>query len=162
MDDFSEIRLGFRNVTLCDISESESFILPTTKEELNELLDELVSRYKLPNREHAQAVVCNQIQRMPPEQALSSLQFLGHCILKNIAYNLARATTSEMHHKLQIDEMAAHLKTQPHDQQALDELQKAVNEGSAYAKEILDQYRPVDAGNVISITAPSPTLEPAG
>jgi hypothetical protein len=111
--------------------------LPTTEESFNGLINTLVKKYKLPNWEHAAAVVANRIMHLSPDQATTTERYLAHCVLKNIAYQVAQARGQRIAHKGQCDELAARLKAEPNNQEARDALQKSANEGSEYAKAII-------------------------
>jgi hypothetical protein len=121
-------------------SVKDGRLVPITEDEFDELVKEVIERYKLPNREHAEAVIANRICHLPPDQALVSLEYLGHCVIKNIAYQIAQNRGQKMNHKIQIDQLDSILTNNPLDQQALDALSKASEEGSEYAKEILNKY----------------------
>jgi hypothetical protein len=128
---------------------TEDLLLPQSEAQFDELVEELAVRYHVSDKTHVAVVLGNQIQRLPPEQCFSTLDYLGHSILKSIAYSVALHKTRIMSQKAQIDHIAAILKANPYDQQALDALETASKEGSEYAKEILSLYRPVDAGDNI-------------
>jgi len=119
------------------MNEDQDFFLPINSEEFDLLVDELVTRYQLPNREHAVAIVSNRIQHLPPDQATSTLKYLGHCVLKNLAYQIANQQGNKVQHKMQVDELISRLKADHNDTEARDLLEKAVNVGSTYAKDQL-------------------------
>ena len=122
------------------MAKPKPILLPQTEEEFNKLTDLLVKKFKLPNREHAAVLLANRIAHLPPDQAYATVDYLGHCIQKNIAFQVAQAMGSKINHKLQIDAIDTALVADPHNQQALDALQKAANEGSEYAREVLKKY----------------------
>lgn len=111
--------------------------LPQTEADFDALVKKLAKKYHLPNEEHAAAVLANRIQQMPPDQATTTIEYLGACIQKNISYQIARSKSQKIQHKEQIDNIVSFLNENPNDMQAFDALQKAANEGSAYAKEQL-------------------------
>lgn len=121
---------------------SGTIFLPTTEKDFESLVKILVKKYKLPDHDHAAAVLANEIQHLPREQATTTLEYLGHCILKNISYQLARSISSRIGHKTQCDQLGNILKANPNDQQARDSLEKAVKEGSEYAAKILAEMDP--------------------
>jgi hypothetical protein len=136
----------------CDLMES--LLLPQTGEHFDQLIEELMKRYELPEdkRSHVIAVTAAQIQKIPYNECYTTLKDLGGCILKSIAYSIALHKSRQASHKIQIDNLNALLKTNPYDQQALDALELAAKEGSEYAAEVLSAYRPVDTGdNVVSM-----------
>lgn len=114
-------------------------ILPQTEAQFESLVATIVKKYKLPNKDHAAAVIANRIMHLPPEQATTTLQYLGHCVLKNISFQLAKSQGSKAAHISQVDELFATLTADKNDQQARDALEKAANEGSPYAKEALNK-----------------------
>lgn len=129
------------------IDDHQEIPLPQTEKGFDLLVDELSRRFSIEDKIHIAVVLANQIQRLPPEQDYSSFNHLGGCIKKSIAYSVALHKSRSLEQKRQIDLIAAILKTNPYDQQALDALETASQAGSEYAKEILSLYRPVDAGD---------------
>lgn len=132
--------------------------LPITPEGFHQLVAHIVKKYSLPNPDHATAIIANLIQRLPPDQFQVNEHYLGHSVLKNIAYQVARSEGSKLQHRAEIDALDAVLKNNPHDQECLDALSQAAHKGSDYAKEVLERYRP-DA-SVIPIT--TTVTEPRG
>lgn len=112
---------------------------PTTEEAFDRLIHKLVVKYKLPNEEHAAVVVANRIMHLPPDQATATLDYLGHCVLKNIAYQVAQTKAQKISHKMQIDQLISNLTANINDQQSRDALQMAASQGSEYAHECLGQ-----------------------
>jgi hypothetical protein len=131
----------------------EKITLPRTEQDFDDLIAVLMKKYKLPNEEHCIAIVGNCIMRMPVDQITTTLDHLGHSVIKNIAYQVAKSKASKVHHKFQIDELDALLTANPMNQEAIDALQKAINEGSEYAKTILAKYREPHVADVIPIEA---------
>jgi len=119
--------------------KSNKILLPQTAKEFDALVKTLVTKYKLPTSDHAAAVVANRIMHLPPEQAYTTLEHLGECVLKNVAYQVAKSKGSMIQHKMQVDMIAAELKNNPLNQEAWDALESAVKEGSAYAKTVQDK-----------------------
>lgn len=115
-------------------------LFPVTDAQFDALVDAVCARFNLTNREHAESVIAIRISHLPPDQASATLEYFGHCVIKNIAFQLAQARCSRAQHKVQIDNIDAVLTASPCDQQALDALQKAVDQGSEYAKKVLDKY----------------------
>lgn len=137
---------------MSDFNENNVIFLPQTVDAFDTLISQLVEHYQLPNPEHAAAVVANRIQHLPPDQATVTLKYLGHCIMKNIAYQVAKGKSEILSHRAQVDDIVAHIKTNPNDQQARDALYKAVTEGSEYAKDALEKIDPMD--NVTQLMSP--------
>jgi hypothetical protein len=132
---------------------TDNLLVPQSEIDFDELVDELVRRFELPDKTHAAVVLANTIQRLPADQCYSTLNHFGNCILKSIGYSVALHKSRMLNQRQQIDVIAQTLKSNPHDQQALDALESASKEGSEYAKEVLSLYRPVDAGdNVVQMT----------
>lgn len=133
--------------------EQEEIFLPTTEGAFDVLVAELVEHFKLPSAEHCAAVVANRIQHMPPDVATTTRRALGHCVLKNVAYQIAQARSQKLTHQAQVDQLTALLTANPLDQQAWDALDKAVADGSDYALDARSQLnaRPQLAGAVIPI-----------
>lgn len=118
---------------------SDEIFVPITEDEFDALVKKVVRLFKLSNEEHASVIIANRIMHLPPDQATTTLRYLGHCVLKNIAYQVASAKGSKISHRLMIDILAANLKADTKDQQSRDALEKASNEGSEYATQVLNE-----------------------
>jgi hypothetical protein len=117
----------------------KKILLPQTESEFNNLINLLVKKYGLPDWNHAASVVATRITHLPPDQAYSTLEYLGGAVRKNIAYQIAQSRGQHVAHKSQVDAIVAELRSNPHNQQARDELEKAKNAGSAYARDALEK-----------------------
>lgn len=113
--------------------------LPTTPEDFESLVDKVVLEFNLPKRDHAVAVIANRIMHLPVDQCTTTLQYLGGCVRKNLAYQVAQAAGKNTAHRTQIDELVLIIKNEPNNMQAIDALDKAANDGSTYAKEALEK-----------------------
>lgn len=111
--------------------------LPTTLTEYDDLVDKVVETYCLTDKHHAAAIMSVAIRHIPNEQAYTTLDYLGQYIQKNIANYVAHHKGETLKHGAQVAQLADLIKTDPNNQQAWDELQKAANEGSEQAKEAL-------------------------
>lgn len=120
-------------------------LLPTTSKDFDRLVKTLVKKYKLPNEDHAAAVVAQRIMHLPPDQAMTTLEYLGHSVLKNMANQLAANKGRGIAHRFQVDELSFQLTADPNNQQARDTLEKAANDGSEYAKQALANLQPPSA-----------------
>jgi hypothetical protein len=119
---------------------TKTYVLaPINEAEYNKLVDKLMSQYKFPSREHVIAVVSNRIMHASPDQELFTVEYFAACVRKNIAYQTAEAMAKNCAHKSQIQDLVAHIKTNPGDAQAVDMLQKHAQEGSPYALAALDE-----------------------
>lgn len=112
---------------------------PQTEKEFDQLVKKVVRQYKLPNVEHAAVVIANRIMHLPPDQAMTTMEYLGHCVKKNIAYQVASAKGSQISHKMQVNQLVANLKSNINDQQSRDALKKASDEGSVYASQMFNE-----------------------
>jgi hypothetical protein len=121
------------------MNRHEKIMLPVTEEAFDLLVNDLVQEYKLPNLEHAAAVIANRIMHLPADQADVVPEYLAHCVLKNVAYQIAQSKGRMLAHKSQVDILAAELKINPLNQEATDALEKAASEGSEYAKKALQE-----------------------
>jgi hypothetical protein len=108
--------------------------LPLTEDDFKALVDRVVKKYKFPNWDHAAAVIASRIAHSDVDQFQISIEYLGHCVWRNVAYQLATSMLSKMKHTAQVDEVISAIKSNPFDQQALDALDKAIADGSEYAK----------------------------
>lgn len=133
---------------------------PTTLTEFNQLIDDLMEDYALDDRDHTIAMVVNRIQHAPPDQMETTMEDFGRRILKNKSYQLAQFIGAKAQHKAQMDQLGAMLKTDPHNQEAVDHLQKAINAGSEYAKTIMDGIFPPEPCQVLTMSH-IPTLDAA-
>ncbi len=124
--------------------KKNQILLPQSPKEFDALVKKLVKKYKLPNEDHASAVLANRIMHLPVDQATVTLEYLGNCILKNVAFQVAQAHSTKIQHKMQVDQIVAALNVNPNDQQAIDALQKAINDGSEYAKTALEKIDQIE------------------
>lgn len=122
-------------------SGSKKTKLPTTPEQFDELVEILAKKYHLTDKHHAAAILSIAIMHLPPTQAYATYDYLGHYILKNIAYHIANHKSQILKHESQIDHLVTMLKDNPLDNQSFDALQKAASEGSDYAKNKLDEIQ---------------------
>lgn len=125
--------------------------LPTTEAEYDALIDRLLKKYRLKDRQHAGAILSVAIRHLPPHQAYCTLDYLGHSILKNLAYQLANHRSQVLQHEIQVKQLETMLAADPNNQQALDELEKAAREGSLAAKGALERVLPKPEQNVVAI-----------
>jgi hypothetical protein len=107
--------------------------LPQDDETFDALIDTLMHRFEFPNRDHCIAVVANRIMHLPPEQATTTLQYLGDCVRKNIAFQVAQIRGQRTVHEVQVATLVQQLIANPGDGQAFDALQKMGHEGSQIA-----------------------------
>lgn len=136
--------------------------LPTTPEEFEQLIDTLVAKFDLPKRDHAVAVTANRIMHLPVDVATTTWDYLGACVKKNMAYQVAQAAGKNTAHRTQIDELVSIIKNEPNNMQAIDALDKAANDGSTYAKEALEKLNLElhPSNNVTPITSETTTELP--
>lgn len=113
--------------------------LPRTEDEFGIFVDKLVKKYGFKNRDHVAVVVAERITHLPPTQAYERMGYFADCVKKREAYNTANHVGQNTQHKVQVDYLASVLKADMNDNQAFDKLQQAVNDGSPYAKKVLDE-----------------------
>jgi hypothetical protein len=111
--------------------------LPVTPQEYDRLVSLLVKKYKLKDAHHAAAILSIAIRHLPAEKYTTTLDYLGHYILKNIANHVADHKSKILQHEAQIDHLVYLLTQDPLDTQARDSLEKAASEGSDYATQAL-------------------------
>lgn len=116
--------------------------LPTTVKEYEELVDKVVKKHKLQDKHHAAAIISVAIRHLPVTEAYTTLDYLGHYVIKNIANFIADHQAKVLRHESEIDQLANILTNDPNDGQARDALVKAKNEGSIYAAAALDKLEP--------------------
>ena len=128
----------------------KTIFVPRTSDEFHAIVAQLMKRYKFQNASHVAAVVANRIQHLPPDQATTTLKYLGDCVIKNMAYQVAQYEGSKIQHEMQIDQWIAAMHSNPDDNQARDNIEKAINAGSTYAKEQLNKHFPTPDLQVVS------------
>lgn len=119
--------------------------LPTTPEAFDALVEKLVKKYNLPDKRHAAAVIATEITHLPRHQDYTTEAHLKRVVFKNIANQVASFKGRNAGHEMQMDTLKQMLLEDPGNLQARDEIQKAANEGSEYAKKILAELDPVPA-----------------
>jgi hypothetical protein len=131
-----------------------SITLPTTLDEFESLVTSLLDGFhESVDRDLITAVVANRIMHLPVTEASVSADYFRNCVIKSMAYGLAAEKSTKLAHKRQIEQLDQLLKDNPHDQQALDALQKAAEDGSEIAKEILAKYTPGEDSQLALVTA---------
>lgn len=123
---------------------SRNVRLPITMAGFDELVTKVVKKYKLPDSNHAAAVISVAIRHLPTTQAHAPLSYFGDYVLKNLANYIANLKSEGIKHKAQVEQLESILRADPGNQQARDELQKAANEGSVLANETLLRLAPQD------------------
>lgn len=138
----------------------EEIFLPTTEQEFDDLVTRVMELYpKIIEREHAIAVISVAIRHLPNEQATTTLQYLGHCVLKGIANHVANFKGEKVKHETQVTHHVNLLVNDPNNMQARDQLEKWANEGSVFAREALAKLEPKgketvsDGSNILPIKA---------
>jgi len=119
--------------------------LPTTLEGFDALVAKVVKKFKLADPHHAAAIISDSIQRLPRDAAHTTLNYLGHTVIKNIAHFIAKHKTELMQHESQLKQLQALLESDPSDVESRDKLQQAANGGSELAKEILLKFENPEA-----------------
>lgn len=114
--------------------------LPTTLAQFDALVDRVVKKYNLEDAHHAAAIISVAIRHLPNDQAYTTLSYLGQSVIKNISNHVANHKSQSLQHSAQIAHLVNMLETDPGNIQAIDELQKAANDGSAEAKLALDNF----------------------
>lgn len=124
--------------------------LPTTDREFEALVSRIMGVYKLESRQHTAAIIAGTIMHLPPHQAYCKMDFLGHSVLKNLAYQLARNKSNLIQHEMSINMLESNLVASPGDAQSMDALEKAAREGSEAARAALDRIagRPENVVNL--------------
>lgn len=118
--------------------------LPVTDEEFKTLVEKVYASLVFDGvdteREHIAAVISQRIQHLPPEKAYETVKYFKSCVIKNMAYQLAVSQSSKLNHKHQIEQIESYLATNPNDQQAIDQLEKAAKDGSELARTALEKF----------------------
>jgi len=114
--------------------------MPITLVEFEQIVDSIANKQSLTDTDQIRAIVANRIMHLPIDQITVDADYFENCVLKSVAYVVARNVNTQMTHRLQIDQLDAALKASPTDQQARDHLFKAAEEGSEYAKLVYDNH----------------------
>lgn len=114
--------------------------LPITLDGFDKLVEKVVKKYKLPDPNHAAAIISVAIRHLPNDVSHTTLSYLGNSVLKNLANYVANHKSQNLQHDAQILHLTNLLASDPNNQQAIDELQKAANEGSVKAKDAIDKF----------------------
>lgn len=120
---------------------SKVIFLPRTPEEFDKLVDRVCKRFNLIERGHAAAVISVAIRHIDNNTATTTVEYLGHSVLKNIANQIANMKSQVIQHETQVLSLFDLLTNDPGNQQARDELEKAANEGSKAAKSALEKLQ---------------------
>lgn len=138
------------------MSRPAKVFLPRTLEEFEELVDKVCTKFKLPQRDHAAAVISVAIRHLPNDSAVTTLDYLGHTVLKNMANTICNHKASVLQHNSQVQMLFEKLQHDPNDNQARDELEKAAREGSKVAQEALEKLD-TSGADPASLAAPGVT-----
>ena len=127
--------------------------LPTELADFDVLVDRVCAKYKLTDRNHAAAVISVAIRHLPNEQGYTTLDYLGHSVIKALANYVANYKAELMRHEDQVRIFFDRLVSNPNDMEARDKLQVAADQGSAAAKAALDKLvdkQPVQLAAVVA------------
>lgn len=118
--------------------------LPTTHEGFQSLVDMVVKKYGYSNPKHAASVIAVKIMHLPTDQSQVELDYFARCIDRNLAHNVADQMNKRANHEFGIDQIEQELSLNPNNQQAWDDLEKAVEMGSPYAKDAKNRLERVE------------------
>lgn len=116
--------------------------LPKTEKEFDLLVKVLMKKYKFEDPDQVASVLANRIQHLPPDQAMTTLEYLGDCVFKNIAYNVAVLKAKTLNAKNSLNLIESALKTNNNDQQALDALKTYADQDILNSRELMNEYAP--------------------
>lgn len=128
--------------------------LPTTLEEFDQLIEDLANTYPVKDKRHAAAVISVAIRHMPTDQGHTTLNYLWGCIVKSLSNHVCSYKNDLIKHETQVEQLENMLRENPNNQQALDELRKAADQGSIQAKATLAKLfpeEPTEPAKVIPI-----------
>lgn len=120
------------------MANKKTIQLPQSPEAFEELIRLLQATYGFDDSRVLNAVVARAIVGMDNQTDTCTLEGLAKRMRSAIAKNVANFKFEKGRHEEQVDALKEHLLTNPLDQEALDKLQKAANEGSDYAKKALE------------------------
>lgn len=131
--------------------------LPNIGEEFDAIVATLMEHYGFTDPDRVGAILANRIQHLPVDQSTTTLEYLGGCVRKSIAYDLARLKAQEIGHKLEVGQLVAMLKANPNDDEPRNHLQMAADAGSKLAKQALKELFPQEnSDNLVAIDKPEP------
>lgn len=130
------------------------------------LVDKVMKKFKLENKEHAVAMTINAIKSLPVDQAWISIDNVGARILKHIAWTIADHKGKEQSyeaHKADVASLEDALTSDPNNTQAKDQLETYAKQGSEVAKETLKKLNltgeeSANNGNVLPIGGSSASV----
>jgi hypothetical protein len=108
--------------------------LPRTPTDFDLLVKKVCKRYAFTDETHAAAVISVAIRHLPNEQGYTRISYLGDYVVKNLANYVSNLKSERIKHEAQIRELVYMLEQNPNNNQALDELRKAADQGSEPAK----------------------------
>lgn len=113
--------------------------LPITLVEFDALVDKVMLTFTLTDKTHASAIISNAIRHLPNDEIYTTLEYLGHTVLKNISNYVCSHKSDSLKHSAQIQSLVSILTSNPLDTQARDQLQLAAANGSIEAKNALEK-----------------------
>ena len=128
--------------------DNVEFVVPQNEQEF-EFLVQKISESLAVSEDNVRSVISLRICHLPNDNPNTTLKFLKGCVQRSIAQQVAYKISQQVRHRDQIEALDTLLSTDPFNQQALDSLEKASNEGSALAAQVLAKYKPPE--NVIPI-----------
>jgi hypothetical protein len=131
---------------------SKRIPLPRTPEQYDALVARIAKVYKLTDLAHATATIGSAIAHLPNEQAWTTMEYLGGTVLNNLAKQVAFHRGQIVRHESEVLQLVTMLQSDPANQQARDALQRAIDQGSKFAKDELEK---------LGITPVTPTETPA-
>lgn len=139
--------------------DSKASLIPLPRDiaQFDALVNEIVLKYSLPNWDHAAAVISNAIRHLPNDEAFTTLDYLGHSVIKNIANQTAYHKSETIKHETQVQVLFDALTSDPKNTQARDQLEKAANEGSTSAKAALEKLQLPASGSVSQVISSNVT-----
>jgi hypothetical protein len=113
--------------------------LPTSLAAFDGLVEQVCAAFKFEGEviPLAATVISATIRQLPRDQAHTHISYLGKCVIKHLANSVCQHKSEVLKHRWQVDTLAQTLESDPGNIQAYDELTKAANDGSEYAKDAL-------------------------
>lgn len=119
------------------------FEYPQSRDALEKLIENVIETNGFEDDHHAAALICGALMRLPQPEPKKTMTFLGDTVRRHITWTLAQHKQKELAfegHVAFVNSLKDLLMTDPNNQEAVDELQKLANQGSAEAKIVLAEF----------------------
>lgn len=113
--------------------------LPITVDEFDRLVDDVFDSYSFDDKNHVTVVTAQAICHTSVDCGDISVSAIRDRAIRSLAYRIAERKGKEVRDLSYLGELLKLLESDPNNQQALDEIQKAASEGFIAAKEAYER-----------------------